>query len=132
MIRRAFLALTICALTGPALAQSVKLTQAQIAELLTGNTAIGIWQGAPYRQFFDLDGRTIYAQDGAQDDAQYGARSSVGQWRVQDDEYQSIWPGDPDWQGWFVMEFAGDYYWVSRETPPTAFQVVKGQQLGAD
>ena len=123
MIRRTALIVLAGFLASPALAQSVKLTEAQITALLSGNTAVGVWQGASYRQFFDPDGRTIYAQD--------GARSSVGQWRVQNEEYQSIWPADADWQGWFVMEFAGDYYWVSRATPPTVFQVVQGQQLVA-
>ena len=63
-----------CALVfaaGSAMAQSVKLSADQISELLTGNTAIGVWEGVPYRQFFAADGSTIYAQ------AQ--ARSTLGQ-----------------------------------------------------
>lgn len=106
-------------------AQSVKLTGDEIRELLTGNTAVGRWEGAKYRQFFEADGVTIYAQE--------GARSARGEWRVDDEaeEYQSIWPGDAEWEGWFVMEYGGTYYWVSRKTPPTPFQVLDGQQLVA-
>ena len=115
-----------CALVfaaGSAMAQSVKLSADQISELLTGNTAIGVWEGVPYRQFFAADGSTIYAQ------AQ--ARSTLGQWRVDSerDEYQSIWPRDVEWEGWYIMEYAGAYYWVSKATPPTPFQVVAGEQL---
>lgn len=91
--------------------------------LLSGNTAVGRWEGVPYRQYFGDDGSTIYAQQGAQ--------SARGQWRVQDDEYQSIWPGEVDWEGWFVMEYAGDWFWVSKTTPPTPFKVVEGEQLVA-
>lgn len=113
----------LAALTAPTAAQSVKLKAHEIEALLSGNTAIGTWEGTDYRQYFAPDGVTIYAQD--------NARSARGQWRLDADrdEYQSIWPGDPDWEGWFVMEFAGDYYWVSKKTPPTPFRVVEGEQL---
>lgn len=107
-------------------AQAVKLSGAEIRDLLTGNTAVGRWEGASYRQFFGADGVTIFAQD--------GARSARGNWRVDDTslEYQSIWPGDDTWEGWFVMAYGGTYYWVSRATPPTPFQVLEGQQLLAE
>jgi hypothetical protein len=112
--------LTLASVAG---AQSVKLSAAQITELLTGNTAIGKWEGRAYRQFFGPDGVTIYAQD--------GGRSARGTWRVDPamDEYQSIWPKDTDWEGWYVMEYASDYYWVSKSTPPTPFRVQNGEHL---
>lgn len=114
-------ALTLCVLATAAQAQSVKLQPHEIEALLSGNTAVGVWQGENYRQYFDPDGSTIYAQD--------GARSARGQWRIEGDEYQSIWPGDTGWEGWFVMEYAGDFYWVSKSTPPTPFAVVEGEHL---
>ncbi|MEO0357606.1 MAG: hypothetical protein AAF386_04795 [Pseudomonadota bacterium] len=123
MIRRAFLAGVCACLALPAAANAVKLTGDEIRSLLTGNTAIGRWDGANYRQWFGPDGVTLFAQD--------GARTARGQWRVDDDlqEYQSICSGDEDWEGWFVMEFGNTYYWVSRTTPPTPFQIVPGQSL---
>jgi len=123
MKRRLVLAMVCSVLAGPVFAQAVKLQPHEIQALLTGNTAVGVWEGANYRQFFGADGRTIYAQR--------GARSTVGEWRIDVDrsEYQSIWPNDADWEGWFVMEWAGDFYWVSKSTPPTPFQIVQGQQL---
>ena len=107
-------------------AQAVKLSGDDIRALLTDNTAIGRWDGAAYRQYFGPDGVTIFAQE--------GARSARGEWRVDDDEqeYQSLWPGDETWEGWFVMEFGDTYYWVSRTTPPTPFQVLDGQKLVAE
>ncbi len=121
MIRLASIAVL---LSGAAEAQSVKLEEHEILSLLSGNTAVGVWEGATYRQYFDPDGSTIYAQE--------EARSTLGKWRVEDGEYQSIWPGDANWEGWFVMEFAGDHYWVSKATPPTPFSVLEGQQLIAE
>ncbi len=123
MMRRFVCAGLLALVACPGVAQSVKLTGDEIRQLLTGNTAIGKWQGVPYRQYFGDDGSTIYAQQ--------DARSALGQWRVDDDraEYQSIWARDTQWEGWFVMEYAGAYYWVSKSTPPTPFRVVAGQQL---
>jgi len=118
MIRFA-LAMAVCA--GAADAQSVKLSGDEIAILLTGNTAVGIWDGTPYRQYFDMDGTTIYAQK--------NARSARGEWRVEGEEYQSRWPGEADWEGWFVMEYASQWYWVSKSTPPTPFEVLDGDRL---
>ncbi len=125
MIRRYFI-LALLALATPAAAQSVKLRSHEIQALLTGNTAIGTWAGAKYRQYFDSDGTTIYAQE--------GTRSARGEWRIDPDrdEYQSIWPRDADWEGWFVMEYSGDFYWVSKSTPPTPFKVLDGEQLVAE
>ena len=107
-------------------AQSVKLSADEIAILLTGNTAVGVWEGVPYRQYFGDDGVTIFAQE--------SARSARGEWRVDVEagEYQSIWAGDTDWEGWFVMEYAGDWYWVSKATPPTPFSVIDGEHLVAE
>ncbi|MEO9517801.1 MAG: hypothetical protein ABJH45_09590 [Paracoccaceae bacterium] len=114
-------ALTLAVLAGAAEAQSVKLRDTEINALLSGNTAVGSWNGTPYRQYFDADGSTIFAQP--------DTRSARGEWRVEGEEYQSRWPGDTDWEGWFVMEFSGDWYWVSKTTPPTLFEVLEGQQL---
>ena len=120
MIRYA-LAFAVCA--GSADAQSVKLRGNEIGALLTGNTAVGVWNGTPYRQYFNADGSTIFAQE--------GARSARGEWRVEGEEYQSRWPGEEHWNGWFVMEYAGDWFWVSKSTPPTPFEVLEGEQLVA-
>ena len=122
--RSLLLTLAVIALAAPATAQSVKLQPHEIEALLSGNTAVGVWEGMSYRQFFNPDGTTIYAQE--------GARSTVGQWRIEGDEYQSIWPRDAEWEGWFVMEYGGDFFWVSKTTPPTPFKVLEGEQLVAE
>ena len=125
MIRRIFL-IGLLITASPLAAQSIKLQAHEIDALLRGNTAVGIWDGNSYRQFFDPDGSTIYAQK--------DARPTVGKWRVdpRSHEYQGIWPNDTEWEGWFVMEYAGDFYWVSKSTPPTPFKILEGQQLAAE
>lgn len=126
MKRRVFLSAVLALLAAPLAAQSVKLQAHEIDALLNGNTATGKWDGTPYRQYFAPDGTTIYAQE--------GARSALGKWRIDEerDEYQSIWPRDAEWEGWYVMEYAGDYYWVSKSTPPTPFKVESGEHLVAE
>mgnify|MGYP001206726568 CR=1 FL=1 len=124
MIKRCFLTfLLLLTVVNLASAQAVKLTGEEIRNLLTGNTAIGRLEGVSYRQYFGEDGGTIFAEN--------GSKSKVGKWRVDDTEleFQSIWTGDIDWEGWFVMEYGKTYYWVSRETPPTPFQILIGKQL---
>lgn len=126
LVKSACVAAAVMTLATGAMAQSVKLQAHEIDALLSGNTAVGKWDGAKYHQYFDADGSTIYAQK--------GARSTLGQWRVDEDraEYQSIWPRDTEWEGWYVMEYAGAFYWVSKTTPPTPFRVIEGQQLGVE
>lgn len=105
---------------------AVKLTADEIAGVLTGNTAVGTWDRVGYHQYFGDDGVTLFAQE--------GIRTARGEWRVDavEDEYQSLWPGDAEWEGWFIMQWEGTYYWVSRTTPPTPFEVLEGQQLVAE
>ena len=107
-------------------AQSVKLTANEIEILLSGNTAI--WQSGDvtYRQYFGTDGVTNFTRNGAE--------LVQGDWRVDSDldEYQSMWPNDETWTGLFVMEFAGDWYWVSKATPPTPFSMLDGDQLDTE
>lgn len=126
ILRRFALVVGLALMATTSAAQSVKLGAEQITELLSGNTAVGAWEGVKYRQFFASDGSTIYAQP--------QARSALGQWRVDSvrDEFQSIWPRDNDWEGWYVMEYASAYFWVSKATPPTPFRVLEGEQLLAE
>lgn len=117
------LVLILALLAGSAAAQSVKLRGAEIEILLSGNTAVGVRDSIGYRQYFGTDGITIFTQD--------NARSARGNWRVEGEEYQSRWPGDPEWEGWFVMEYDGQWFWVSKSTPPTPFEVRDGNHLVA-
>lgn len=123
------LALAFAVMAGGASAQSVKLSATEINILLSGNTAVGVWDDVPYRQYFDFEGMTVFVPE--------GATTMRGEWRVDADlnEFQSILHSDDTgkdaWEGWYVMEFSGDWYWVSKTTPPTPFEVLSGEQLVA-
>ncbi|WP_427854390.1 hypothetical protein [Gymnodinialimonas phycosphaerae] len=105
---------------------AVQLDAEEVTQLLSGNTAVGLWEGTPYRQYFGTDGVTLFAQP--------DARTTRGEWRVdpENDEYQSLWPGDTEWEGLLVMIWMDEYYWLSRTTPPTPFEVLEGEQLVAE
>ena len=117
-----FLALVLFA-SSLANAQSVKLTSVQISEILNGNTASGKWDGEVYHQYFDVDGNTTIIKA--------GDLKKIGKWKINDDteEFLSRFHGDIDWQSWFIMEYSGDYYWVSKKTPPTKFKIEIGNKL---
>jgi hypothetical protein len=120
VIRFAF-TIAFAVIAGGADAQSVKLGTSDMSALLTGNTAVGLWDGVPYRQYFGPDGVTIFAP--------LDAKPEHGQWRLQNDEFQSKWPDDEDWEGWYIMEYAGVWHWVSKSTPPTQFEMLEGNHL---
>ena len=107
-------------------AEDKTLTAAEIKALLTGNTAIGRWIDHHYRQFFNADGSTIYAQE--------NARSSVGRWRINNstNQYESWWERAGWGSGYSILRRDGIYYWISSgNTEPQAFEMVPGQQLTA-
>jgi len=110
---------------GVANANDKTLSAAEIKDLLTGNTAVGEWLGSKYRQFFDDDGSTIYAQE--------NTRSSLGQWRVSfsKNHYESWWERVGWGEGFSIVVKDDVYYWVSSagNTEPQAFEVVSGSQL---
>ena len=104
-------------------AQSVKLTSNQISKILTGNTASGKWDGKVYKQYFDVDGTTIIIKE--------NDLKKIGKWKINDEteELSSKFSGDVDWQSWYIMEYSDDYYWVSKTTPPTKFNIEIGKNL---
>ncbi|MEM7059195.1 MAG: hypothetical protein AAF557_16540 [Pseudomonadota bacterium] len=120
--RQAVFLLGILAATPLAFAQDVPLTATEIAELLRGRTAIGTWQGTPYRQFFDPDGSTIYAPR--------TGRSTLGKWRVDAsrDLYESWWEGS-GWEAWGVIRRDGNLYWTGPGIEAEPFRMMDGQQL---
>lgn len=107
-------------------AEAVKLNGQEIRNLLTGNTAIGRLDEKKYRHWFGNNGIMLLSQGGLD--------TVGGEWRVDDisQEFQSILKGSDHWSGWYIMEFGKTYYWVSKTTPPTPFQIVEGKKLTAD
>ena len=123
LIRKVLFVALVLFASSLANAQSVKLTSVQISEILNGNTASGKWGEEVYHQYFNVDGTTIIIEA--------GNLKKIGKWKINDDseEFLSRFPGDIDWQSWFIMEYSGDYYWVSKKTPPTKFKIEIGNKL---
>jgi len=112
-------------MAGVANASEKTLTASEIKQLLTGNTAVGHWVDHNYRQYFGDDGATIYAQE--------HTRSSLGKWRVnqENNHYESWWERAGWGAGYSITLKDNVYYWVSSvgSTEPQAFEVVPGSQL---
>lgn len=121
-VKSTILSLSLLASAPLAFAGDVKLTASEIVDLLRGKTAVGFWQGTPYRQFFNADGSTIYAAK--------GQRSTLGKWRVDpsQDLYESWWEGS-GWEAWSVIRRDGKLYWTGAGVEAIAFQMLDGQQL---
>lgn len=117
-----FIFVIVCSVNFAA-AEAVKLTGDEIRELLTGNTAFGRMDGKKYRQWFGENDVAMLAMEGSD--------ITSGGWRIDDiaKELQTNWGSDGQWNGLYVMEFGNTYYWVSKVTPPTPFQVVVGKKL---
>jgi len=73
----------LIALAGPAHADPVKLTGAEIKAAFTSNTVHGTWAGKEYWSYFGGDGWTTYLTAGGD--------SSNGRWGVNATQYCSTW-----------------------------------------
>ena len=115
-------ALTMASFKATANDDLERLSSEEISKLLTGNTAIGSWDGTKYRQYFSDTGTTIYAQE--------GTRSSTGKWRVNESEntYESWWERG-GWSGYPVGRDGDKLYGISSSLPPQLFEMVPGEQL---
>jgi hypothetical protein len=91
------LPLAFTVLAGAAGSTPIKLAD-EIEILLSGNTAVGDWNGVPYRQFWSR-WRDRFAQENG------GSRR--GEWRWINTGRISL-SGSATRHGWYVMEFR---YW---------------------
>ena len=69
--------------------QIISSRDVDLQQALSGRTAFEAGKDyRPWRQFFGVDGKTLYLGDGP---------SSVGDWKVKDGQYCSLWPPAKDW-----------------------------------
>ena len=128
MFRRLFLAGSLAVLAAPAIsgeaehkAGTIQLTAAQIDTLLSGNTIKGTWNDAPYTQYYNENGVTLYVPEGGQPDE--------GKWRVKEDtdQYDSWWQST-GWTPYTVVMTNDGYAWVNGASMEP-FKVVSGNAL---
>lgn len=104
-------------------AEPERLTGAEIAAALTGNTVDGLWGGTPYRSYFDAGGFTLYQPA--------GQPAERGQWRA--DQERDLYCSHWERSGWSCYEIYRDgdtIIWAlpggGTRTPSTLLQ---GDQL---
>ncbi|MEM9146363.1 MAG: hypothetical protein AAGC57_09205 [Pseudomonadota bacterium] len=105
-----------------AMAEPVTLTAPEVDTLLRDRTAVGDWNGTPYRQYFDPNGRTVYQPK--------GGRPDQGKWRVnaKTGAYESWWERS-GWSGYGIAREGETHYWVESSGKRHRFTVVDGRKL---
>ena len=78
----------MCGLATMAQAEEVKLTGPQISEALSEMEVKGGDNGQASSQIFRSNGATFYA---------VGQAQQIGNWKVVDDKYCSVWPPSEHW-----------------------------------
>ncbi len=126
MMKRACAAVLLLAISlaaqGTQAQEPRRLSAAEMQVLLSGHTAIST-SGAPYRQYFDADGKTIYLPEGGQPD--------TGKWRIDAgrQQYCSWWQRG----GWSCYEMfetgEGEIIWRSTGGRDYPARLVQGRQL---
>lgn len=117
----AALALALVPMGAALPAQEAVMSAEEVENLLTGNTAAGVWDGVPYKSYFGPNGTTIY--DPADGDA------LVGKWRVnpKTGQFESFWAA-VGWTAYSVLRTDRGLAWeVDGQTYP--FELVEGREL---
>lgn len=117
------LLLAMLTTTQPANADRAKLTAAEVTALLSGNTAVGDWRGTPYRQYFGVNGTTIYVAK--------ARPPSPGRWKVDQEngDYCSWWE-QSGWSCYGIERDGVGYVWVTPGSDYRGrFTLVDGKQL---
>ena len=103
-ILTAMLSLPVAAIAG--FDEATPPDQAQLQELLSGNTMYGTWAGRPYQQYFSPNGATRYQEDGSPE--------TVGSWQINErGQYCSVWPPAGRWVCYNVRVDGNEIYWQS-------------------
>lgn len=74
--------------TGGLSAEPVKMDGSAIMRALSGKSVAGNQDGRKWRQEFMADGATVYYE---------GNQPSPGRWKVDGDQYCSLWPPSEKW-----------------------------------
>lgn len=107
-------------LSSSAMAQE-RLDGAAISATISGNTAIATeTSGTPWRQYFAPDGTTRYYS---------GSRpASLGEWRVENDQYCSLWPPAKSWDCYDVVQSGNSVVWQRDGALPDVSIIYDGDQ----
>lgn len=104
-----------------ALAEDTIMSGSEVERLLSGNTAEGVWDGAPYKSYFGTDGTTIYVSQNNE--------QQVGKWRIDPEsgQYQSFWDAI-GWTEYTVLHTDAGFAWL-RNGKIYPFTMIEGRNL---
>lgn len=105
------------------LADPSPMTQAEFETLIAGNSIVGVWGEAEYRQYFHNSGSTTYVER--------GGSPSQGYWRIDSGgRYCSTWPPSSHESCYDVERDGDELIWHVPSTELTYSSiVVTGKQL---
>ncbi|MEQ9640292.1 MAG: hypothetical protein RIM84_09735 [Alphaproteobacteria bacterium] len=99
-----------------------RLTAAEIAEALTGNTAIGEYQGTAFRQYFHNDGSTLFRREGQ-------GRPDVGKWRTTDENEYCAWWATSGWSCYWMSRVGDKVTWHYQDEVAYPATLVTGARM---
>lgn len=99
-----------------------RLSAAEIAETLTGNTAIGEYRGTVFRQYFRNDGSTFFRREGQ-------GRPDVGKWRTTEDDEYCAWWATSGWSCYWVSRVGDKVTWHFEDKVAYPATLVTGERL---
>jgi len=120
-VRLTLLSIVAAAVPLAASADETKMTGAEVADALTGNTAI--YEGGVIKQIFAKSGATPYWD---------GSRLTHGSWRVTGDQYCSVWPPNNVWACYDMFRGSdGEVVWVGSRGDRYLATMADGDQMAA-
>jgi len=103
-------------LSSTAMAEPTKLAGAAITTLLTDKTLYAKINDNDASQLFMKNGATFYSVGGAQ---------TQGEWKVDGDKYCSVWPPNPTWVCYDVLQDETHVTFVSPSGKNSEFSTVQ-------
>lgn len=100
----------------PAQAEEIILKAAEISTLLTDIVLQGESNGQPANQIFQKSGATFYNAGGSQ---------SQGTWKVEGDQYCSVWPPNPSWACYDVARDGDRVTFIAKSGKRTEMSLAK-------
>ncbi len=115
-MRHNFLFTTFLLLASPVHAAETQLKGPEIFLVLNDKILTTVQNGEPANQIFQKSGTTFYNAGGSQ---------SQGSWKVEGDQYCSVWPPNPNWACYDVAQDGDKVTFVSKSGKRTEMSVSK-------
>ncbi len=115
-MRKIILPIASFFIASSALANEVILKGAEVKNLLTDVVLMGESSGQPASQIFQKSGATFYNAGGSQ---------SQGAWKVEGDQYCSVWPPNPSWACYDVARDGDKVTFISNSGKRTEMSLTK-------